>query len=462
MHEIFAAVCPPEAIVGPEALRQRDPGYCADSRKAGLLLRPDSTAMVAAICATASGAGIGIVPQGGLTGLVDGTATAPDQIALSLERMTRILRVDPTQGVILAEAGCTIQAMNEAAAEYGLMTGIDIPSRGSCTLGGVIATNAGGIRVIRYGMTRDNVLGLTAVLSDGTVLEGMNTLIKNNTGYDLKQLFIGSEGTLGVITAAVLKLFPRPAATALALMGCPGLEAAQALLMLARIRAGGDLMAYEAMWPDYYRLTSSWLCPGREPLPPDDELKIIIEVAGTDPDSAEAALIDIFEDAVAAGLVSDGVIAKSPDEQAMIWSLREDSDLIARPRGAILSYDVSIEAGEIAGFLERWQAARAQACPQAGSFVFGHLGDCNLHVCLSVTPEEASGHAAIDRAFYDAVAATPAASFSAEHGIGLAKRAELARRGPAPLLAVMGALKSALDPAGVMNPGKVLISGIGL
>lgn len=460
MHEIFAAVCPPEAIVGPEALRQRDPGYCADSRKAGLLLRPDSTAMVAAICATASGAGIGIVPQGGLTGLVDGTATAPDQIALSLERMTRILRVDPTQGVILAEAGCTIQAMNEAAAEYGLMTGIDIPSRGSCTLGGVIATNAGGIRVIRYGMTRDNVLGLTAVLSDGTVLEGMNTLIKNNTGYDLKQLFIGSEGTLGVITAAVLKLFPRPAATALALLACPGLEAAQALLMLARIRAGGDLMAYEAMWPDYYRLTSSWLCPGREPLPPDDGLKIIIEVAGTDPDSAEAALIDIFEDAVAAGLVSDGVIAKSPDEQAMIWSLREDSDLIARPRGAILSYDVSIEAGEIAGFLDRWQAARAQACPQAGSFVFGHLGDCNLHVCLSVTPEEASGHAAIDRAFYDAVAATPAASFSAEHGIGLAKRAELARRGPAPLLAVMGALKSALDPAGVMNPGKVLISGM--
>ena len=456
MREIFAAVCPPEAIVGPEALRQRDPGYCAVSRKAGLLLRPDSTAMVAAICATASSAGIGIVPQGGLTGLVDGTAAAPDQIALSLERMTRILRVDPTQGVILAEAGCTIQAMNEAAAEYGLMTGIDIPSRGSCTLGGVIATNAGGIRVIRYGMTRDNVLGLTAVLSDGTVLEGMNTLIKNNTGYDLKQLFIGSEGTLGVITAAVLKLFPRPAATALALLACPGLEAAQALLMLARIRAGGDLMAYEAMWPDYYRRTSSWLCPGREPLPPDDGLKIIIEVAGTDPDSAEAALIDIFEDAVAAGLVSDGVIAKSPDEQAMIWSLREDSDLIARPRGAILSYDVSIEAGEIAGFLERWQAARAQGCPQAGSFVFGHLGDCNLHVCLSVTPEEASEHAAIDRAFYDAVAATPAASFSAEHGIGLAKRAELARRGPAPLLAVMAALKSALDPAGVMNPGKVL------
>ena len=456
MKEIFAAVCPTEAIVGPETLRQRDPGYCATSRKAGLLLRPDSTAMVAAICATARGAGIGIVPQGGLTGLVDGTATTPGQIALSLERMNRILRVDPVQGVIVAEAGVTVQALNEAAAAYGLTTGIDIPSRGSCTLGGVIATNAGGIRVIRYGMTRDNVLGLTAVLSDGTVLDGMNTLIKNNTGYDLKQLFIGSEGTLGVVTAAVLKLFPRAQATALALMDCPGLEAAQALLSLTRTRAGGDLMAYEAMWPDYYRLTSSCLCRGAEPLPPGDGLKIIIEVAGPESDSAEAVLIDIFEDALAAGLVSNGVVAKSHEEQVRIWSLREDSDLVARPRGAILSYDVSIEAGQIAGFLDRWDAARAQACPQVGSFVFGHLGDGNLHVCLAVTPEEARDHKAIDRAFYGAVAATPAASFSAEHGIGLGKRAELAQRSPPAVLAVMHVLKKALDPAGLMNPGKVL------
>lgn len=456
MDEMFAAICPPEAIVGPEALRLRDPGYCAASRRAGLLLRPDSTAMVAAICATASRAGIGIVPQGGLTGLVDGTATAPDQIALSLERMDRILRIDPAQGVIVAEAGVTVQALNEAAAAYGLTTGMDIPSRGSCTLGGVIATNAGGIRVIRYGMTRDNVLGLTAVLSDGTVLGAMNTLIKNNTGYDLKQLFIGSEGSLGVITAAVLKLFPQPAATALALLDCPGLEAAQALLALSRSRAGGDLMAYEAMWPEYYRLTSSLLCAGHEPLPANDGLKIIIELAGPDPDRAEAGLIDIFEDAVGAGLIRDGVIAKSQDEQARIWSLREDSDLVARVRGAVLSYDVSIEAGQIAGFLDRWDMARAQACPQTGSFVFGHLGDCNLHVCLAVTPEQALDHEAIDRAFYDAVAATPAASFSAEHGIGLGKRAELAQRSPAAMLAVMHVLKRALDPAGVMNPGKVL------
>lgn len=456
MREIFAAVCPPEAMVGPAALRQRDRGYSATSRDAGLLLRPDSTDMVAAICAAASAAGIGIVPQGGLTGLVDGTATAPDQIALSLERMTRILRIDPAQGIVVAEAGATVQQVNDAVAEYGLMTGIDIPSRGSCTIGGVIATNAGGIRVIRYGMTRDNVLGLTAVLSDGTILSEMNTLLKNNTGYDLRQLFIGSEGTLGVVTAAVLKLFPRPAATALALLDCPDIDGALGLLALARRRTAGDLMAFEAMWPDYYRLTSSHLCPGREPLPAGKGLKIIVETAGPDADAAEAGLLDLFQEAAEAGLVSDGVIAKSRAEQAAIWALREDSDLVTRPRGAMLSYDVSIEAGEIADFVARWDEVRALACPQVGSYVFGHLGDCNLHVCLSVTPDEARDHAAVDAAFYGVVAQTPAASFSAEHGIGLSKRAELARRRAPASLAVMRRLKATLDPAGVMNPGKVL------
>jgi FAD/FMN-containing dehydrogenase len=167
-------------------------------------------------------------------------------------------------------------------------------------------------------------------------------------------------------------------------------------------------------------------------------------------------LLDIFEEASDASLVGEGVIAKSQSEQAAIWSLREDSDLVARPHGAILSYDVSIEAGEIAGFLARWDAARALACPEAGSYVFGHLGDCNLHVCLAVTPEQARDHAGIDRAFYGAVAATPAASFSAEHGIGLSKRAELAARSPAAKLAMMRRIKAALDPAGIMNPGKVL------
>ena len=182
---------------------------------------------------TVSAAALGFVASAGLAAAQDDTL----KIGMTFQEMNNPYFVSLQE------------ALNEAAAAFGLTTGIDIPSRGSCTLGGVISTNAGGIRVIRYGMTRDNVLGLTAVLSDGTVLEGMNTLIKINNGYDLKQLFIGSEGTLGVITAAVLKLFPRPAATALALLACPGLEAAQALLMLARIRAGGDLMAYEAMWP---------------------------------------------------------------------------------------------------------------------------------------------------------------------------------------------------------------------
>ncbi|WP_417728831.1 FAD-binding oxidoreductase [Roseovarius sp.] len=456
MRQLFEDICPPEAIVAPAQLRLRDPGYSATSRDAGLLLRPDTTAMVAAICRTAQAQGIGIVPQGGLTGLVDGTATTADQIALSLERMTAILRVDPVQRIIVAEAGATLQQVNDAAARYGLMTGIDIPSRGNCTLGGIISTNAGGIRVIRYGMTRDNVLGLTAVLPDGTVIEDMNTLLKNNTGYDLKQLFIGSEGTLGIVTAAVLRLYPRPDTTGVALLSCPDLGAAQALLAIAQRMASGNLLSFEAMWPEYYALTSGLLCKGHEPLPPDAALKIILEVAGKDSDATEALLLSIFEDAAEAGHVADGVIAKSQTEQLAIWSIREDTDLIAQPLGAFLSYDISIEANEITGFLDRWDRARATHFPELDSFVFGHLGDCNLHVCMAVSPDTKQNRGPIDDIFYDTVTSTPGSSISAEHGIGLGKRKQLPHNRSPASLALMRQIKATLDPKAIMNPGKLL------
>lgn len=457
MRDLFADLCPPAGIVEPGRLRDMDPGYCATSRDAGLLLCPDSTAMVAAICAQASRHRVGIVPQGGLTGLVDGTATTPDQIALSLDRMTRILRVDPDQRVIVAEAGATIADLDRAAAHHELTTGIDIPSRGTATLGGAIATNAGGVRVIRYGMTRDNVLGLTAVLADGRVVEDMNTLPKDNTGYDLKQLFIGAEGTLGIVTAAVLRLYPRPAGSASALLACRDVTAALAILRLAHGLAGGHLLSFEAMWPDYYALTTSHLCPGREPLPPGTTaLHLIVEVTAQGDAAAQDLLAELFQTAADDDLVQDGVIAKSQAERDLIWSIREDSDLVARPLGAMLSYDISIEAAGIDDFLTRWDAARGRAFPDTRSFVFGHLGDCNLHVCLGLTPDARARRGAIDDLFYGVVAATPGASLSAEHGIGLQKRARLAAGKPAVMLDLMGQIKRALDPQSIMNPGKVL------
>jgi FAD/FMN-containing dehydrogenase len=456
MHDLFADICPEDYIVTADRLRDLDPGYCTNSRQAGLMLRPDTTDMVSAICARANLNGVPLVPQGGLTGLVDATATAPDQVALSLERMTRILRVDPLQRVIVAEAGATIAELDRAAAEYGLTTGIDIPSRDSATLGGAIATNAGGVRVIRYGMTRDNVLGLTAVLADGSVIDDMNTLPKDNTGYDLKQMFIGAEGTLGVVTAAVLRLFPRPAAKASAMLACRDLASAQAVLGLAQVLAGGQLLSFEAMWPDFYHVMTGYLCKGREPLPPSDALHLIVEVTGPGQDAAEAMLLAIFEAASEQDLVQDGVIAKSDAERAAIWAIREDSDLMARPLGAMLSYDVSIEAARIEGFVARWNHARQQQFPDIQSYVFGHLGDCNLHICVGLTPEDKINRAPIDDLLYGLLADTPGTSFSAEHGIGLQKRGRLALTKSPAALALMRQLKQTLDPKGIMNPGKML------
>ncbi|WP_111558775.1 FAD-binding oxidoreductase [Paracoccus sediminilitoris] len=456
MRDRFADICPAGAMVGPDRLRGMDPGYCDASRAAGLLLRPDSTAMVAAICRRANDTGTPIVAQGGLTGLTDATATTDDQVALSLDRMTRILRVDPLQRIIIAEAGATIADLDRAAAEHGLTTGIDIPSRDSATLGGAIATNAGGVRVIRYGMTRDNVLGLTAVLADGRIIEEMNTLPKDNTGYDLKQMFIGAEGTLGIVTAAVLRLYPRPGASASALLACRDLGAAQAVLAMAQVIAPGSLLSFEAMWPDFYRLTTSLLCPGREPLAPGPALHLIVEVTGATQDAAQALLLSIFEAAAERDLVQDGVIAKSDSERAAIWAIREDTDLIARPLGAMLSFDVSIEADRIDDFLRRWDDARERDMPDIQSHVFGHLGDCNLHVCVALTPQAKQDRGRIDDLFYATLAATPGASFSAEHGIGLQKRARLAASKSPDTLSLMRQLKRMLDPKGIMNPGKVL------
>ena len=362
MRDLFDDICPADAMVGPDRLRGMDPGYCDASRAAGLLLRPDSTAMVAALCRRADDTGTPIVAQGGLTGLTDATATTGDQVALSLDRMTRILRVDPLQRIIIAEAGAAIADLDRAAAEHGLTTGIDIPSRDSATLGGAIATNAGGVRVIRYGMTRDNVLGLTAVLADGRIIEDMNTLPKDNTGYDLKQTVhrgrrhAGDRHRGGCCCGFIRGPAPVP----------------------RRCWPAGTWVRRRRFWPwrrswhpaaccpsrrcgpISIALTTSFLCPGREPLAPGPALHLIVEVTGATQDAAQALLLSIFEAAAERDLVQDGVIAKSDSERAAIWAIREDTDLIARPLGAMLSFDVSIEADRIDDFLRRWDDARAR------------------------------------------------------------------------------------------------------
>ncbi|MEX0305663.1 MAG: FAD-binding oxidoreductase, partial [Leisingera sp.] len=324
--ELFAQAIGAKNVITGERLALRGTGYCAASYDGGVLLTPGSAQEVSEICRLAAEHGLAIVPQGGLTGLVQGTATAPGQVALSLEKINRILDLDPVQGVVTAEAGVTLQQVIDAAEPHGLAPGVDLPSRGSCTLGGLASTNAGGIQAIRYGMARDNILGLEAVLADGTILDLNNTLLKNNAGYDLKQLFIGSEGTMGIITKITLRLHSRPSSVQTALIGCTGTDNLFEVLAGARKALGGSLLSFEAMWPEFFTQIATHL--GSSLLSPGCGIYGVIETgqwggAGRE-DALTAFLAQCFED----GLLQDGTVAQSETQRRTIWQLREDADVI--------------------------------------------------------------------------------------------------------------------------------------
>lgn len=447
---LFSDVIGAENVIDGERLSLRHPGYCAGAYQGGVLLTPLNRAQVSRICAVASEYAIGLVAHGGLTGLVDGTETERGQVAVSFEKMNAILTVDPLQGILVAEAGVTLQAIMDAAQDHGMQPGIDLPSRGSAMVGGLAATNAGGIQAIRYGMMRENVLGLEVVLVNGDVIDLDNVLVKNNTGYDLKHMMIGSEGTLGFITRVTLKLHPVPARVHTALLACDDDAHLFTLMRHARAHFAGQLLSLEAMWPDYYRLTSCQ--PGMQSgLPAGHHAVYAVLEAGEwgivgDDNPLETFLAIMFE----AGVIADGVVAQSDGQREMLWRVREDSDAIETTHGGSLSYDVGLRLQDIPAYVAQLQAAFAKACPEGRLYVFGHLGDGNLHVMTG--PEE---RIMMDALVYDTLSRFDGTTVSAEHGIGLEKRACLARTKPAGALATMRAVKQALDPKGLMNPGKV-------
>ncbi len=415
------------------------------------VVRPASTEEVAALMRLAHAEDLSMTPWGGRTGLVDG-AKADGGIALSLERMRDIESIDKVASTMTVQAGCTVQAACEAAEEAGLFLPLDLGSRGSATIGGVISTNAGGNRVLRYGMVRDMVLGLEAVLADGTVVNALNHLIKNNTGYDIKQLFIGSEGTLGVVTRAVLRLRPKPASQNAAFLGVDRFEALAPLLRILEADLGGELSAFEVMWPQFYELVTTEPARGRPVLPPGQAFYVLVEALGADPagdgERFEAALMRTIE----AGLVADAAVAKTGAERARMWALRDDVGQTAR-NGPTVVFDISLPISEMEAYLAEVRAALAARWPAAELVVFGHLGDGNLHLIAGVG-DRGARHA-VEEIVYGLLRRR-GGSVSAEHGIGLSKRAYLAySRSPAEI-ALMRRLKTALDPRNVLNPGKVL------
>lgn len=445
----------PDIAFGDPALLETRRGDWSDAPKAApaLLLRPRSVAEVARCLRHCHRLGLSVVPQGGLTGLAGGANPAPGQVALALDRFAGIEEIDREAATLTLRAGTPLQVAQEAAAAAGFYLGLDIGARGSCQIGGNLSTNAGGNRVIRYGMARAMLLGLEVVLADGTVITQLDKAMKNNSGYDLKQLFVGSEGTLGVITRAVLRLFPEPASRTTAFLVAPGFAAALKLLRRLQKDLGG-VSAFEAIWPDFYDYVAGHEATGFvQPFAKGQPFYLLAEYEGNDPAGDGARVEASLGAALEAGEASDVLIAQNDAQTRDFWRVREGLALDLLPH--LVNYDVSLAIGRIGEFAGRAKAALEERWPQSYSAFFGHIGDGNIHICASAGAEAGRVEEEMDAIVYEIVGQM-GGSISAEHGIGLLKRAYLGRsRSPAEI-ELMRRIKQAFDPKAILNPGKVI------
>ena len=434
--------------------------------RAAAILKPASTAQVAAILRLCHGHRIGVVPYGGGTGLVggqvspEGSGAGPRPVVLSLERMNRIRAVLPADGAIIAEAGVILADLQAAASGAGRLFPLSLAAEGSCRIGGNLATNAGGVQVLRYGTARDLCLGLEAVLADGSVLAGLKPLRKDNTGYDLRHLLIGSEGTLGVITAASLKLFPRPGEVVTAMLAVPSPDSAVTLLQTLREGLGDGVSAFELIAGQGIAFLAEFHPSRPDPLAGRPDWRVLVEITGPSGASltgrAETMLAELFE----AGLASDGVLAANEAQRAHMWWMRETLPECNRRVGPVASHDISLPLSRIGRFIAEARGVVDGFGPSLRVNCFGHLGDGNLH--YNVFPPEGGRVAGcralagpVRTAIHDLVHAH-GGSFSAEHGIGRMKTGDLETYGDPAKLAAMRAIKAALDPRGILNPGAVL------
>jgi len=426
------------------------------------VVRPGNTAEVAAILAYANEHGIPVVPQGGNTGLVGGQT--PDSsgraIVLSLTRLDAVREVDPLSDSMTLEAGVTLLKAQEAAAGVDRLFPLSLASEGSCTIGGNLGTNAGGTAVLAYGNARDLVLGLEVVLADGRIWNGLGKLRKDNTGYDLKHLFVGSEGTLGIITAAVLKLFPRPRTLATAFCGLPSPAAALELLGRAKAQAGSGLTTFELIPRFGIEIVTTHVPGCRDPLAEPHPWYVLMELSAAGEADVEGGCEQILGDALESGAVTDAVIATSLDQRHALWQLRESLSDSQGFAGGSIKHDISVPIPAIPDFITRANAALERAVPGCRPLPFGHLGDGNLHYNVSqpVGADKAAYLARWDEVntvIHD-LTAEAGGSISAEHGIGQLKRHLLPQVKDPVALAMMRAIKATLDPTGILNPGKVL------
>jgi FAD/FMN-containing dehydrogenase len=420
------------------------------------LVRPRTTEQVSATIRLCNEYKIPVTPQGGLTGLAGGARPIEGGVALSLDRMNVIEEVDTVMATMTVQAGTPLGVAQRAAEEAGLFLGLDLGARDSCVIGGNLATNAGGNRVIRFGMAREHVLGIEVVLPDGTVVTSLNKMLKNNAGYDLKQLFIGSEGTLGVITRAVLRLQAKPAELASAFCACPDFPALLEVLKSARQRLGAALTSFEVMWPSFYEFMIGGLPALRRAFKEEHGIYVLLETGGNDAEENGRLLETVLSDAMEAGWVSDAILPSSERETQDLWAVRESVSEYGKLMGPLTAFDVGLPTSRCGSVVEEIEAAIKARWPDAIALSYGHIGDSNLHVVCNIpSAGKAQPHKEIYELVFGAVA-REGGTISAEHGIGLVKKPYLKLSRTQEELALMATIKQALDPNNILNTGKVL------
>jgi FAD/FMN-containing dehydrogenase len=439
-------------VTGAELSTYEFPWSTHEECRAKAAVFPASTEAVSAVLAACNATGQTVVPFGGTTNLVQGCATESSDIVMSLARMNRIEELDIQARTLTAEAGVTLQDAQEAARSSGLYFPVDIGARSNCMLGGIVSTNAGGTKVIRYGMTRDSVLGLEAVLADGTVLSSMNRYIKNNSGFDLKHLFVGSEGVLGVITRVVFRLAANPRTHNVALLACDSFDAVVTTLGIAHEMLPNTLTGFEVMWNSFYERAVRPKGRLEALLAPGSGYYILLESMGADQEHDDLAFEATLEHLMNREILTDGMVAKSDRERSRIWEIRDEVEpVIANSH----NFDVSLKSADVGAYVEGVNAAVTSQVPDTEVVGFGHLGDNNVHISVQMHDRSWDRIKAVEEIVYEQLLPFGGA-ISAEHGIGLEKRAYLPiSRTPAEI-DLMIRLKRMMDPNNILNPGKVV------
>ncbi|WP_315785816.1 MULTISPECIES: FAD-binding oxidoreductase [unclassified Bradyrhizobium] len=444
-----------EADVAPYVTEERNLFH----GRSPLVLRPGSTAEVAAICKLASAHRIALVPQGGNTGLVGGQTPHNGEVVVSLKRMDKIRDIDTASNTMIAEAGVVLQVAQQKAADVDRLFPLSLGAEGSCTIGGNLSTNAGGTAALAYGVAREMALGVEVVLADGRLLNALSKLKKDNTGYDLRNLFIGAEGTLGIITAASLKLFPKPRAIETAFVGLKSPEDALKLLAIAQREAAGSLTSFELIAHIALDFSIRHVAGNRAPLSGQHPWFVLMELSSSR-DDARATLEGILEQGLETGIVDDAAVAENLSQRMAFWKLREDISWAQKPEGGSIKHDISVPVAAVPAFIAEANEAVVRKVPGARPVPFGHLGDGNIHYNVSQpvgadTADYLARWHEVNAVVFEIVLRM-GGSISAEHGIGVLKRDELPDVKDPTAIALMRAIKAQFDPLGIMNPGKVL------